>query len=295
MTSYKAVRSRVKRLCILSRCRVVVLWSFSVVFFFAIQSLLRTVHFDLMNKGHWNKKDWQHWMVQPPVCFTVKIFHCWTVVQCLRCCLNPSSSGSFRPVSSLRFIPPRERNKATSERMTFFWNRLEKLLGLHLRWQFLLQIQSLSSAGPRRGRVFFRCRDLDFRIDFEEFVIFLHVLKQTAEGFDMSLGELLFPGIVKKECLEETDELLPVKNPEDGQQQCLRHQQCYCTQWASIVRSIQKLHKLMTIWLHTFQCGSTSWTWLVNTRPFKRSCLLEKVPRNNLFPMDIVCLVRNVV
>lgn len=108
-------------------------------------------HFDAIDRalsGHWNKKDWQHWMVQ--------------------------------------FIPPRERNKATSERMTFFWNRLEK--------------------------------DLDFRIDFEEFVIFLHVLKQTAEGFDMSLGELLFPGIVKKECLEETDELLPVKNPEEGVQ-----------------------------------------------------------------------------
>lgn len=35
MTSYKltVVRSRAKRLCILSRCRVVVLWSFSVVFF----------------------------------------------------------------------------------------------------------------------------------------------------------------------------------------------------------------------------------------------------------------------
>jgi len=108
-------------------------------------------HFDAIDRagsGHWNKKDWQHWMVQ--------------------------------------FIPPRERNKATSERMTFFWNRLEK--------------------------------DLDFRIDFEEFVIFLHVLKQTAEGFDMSLGELLFPGIVKKECLEETDELLPVKNQEEGVQ-----------------------------------------------------------------------------
>ena len=28
----------------------------------------------------------------------------------------------------LRFIPQRERNKATSERMTFFWNRMEKLL-----------------------------------------------------------------------------------------------------------------------------------------------------------------------
>ena len=57
-----------------------------------------------MIKGHWNKKDWQHWMVQPPVCFTVKIFDCWTVVQCRRCCLDPSSSGSFRPVSS-RFVP----------------------------------------------------------------------------------------------------------------------------------------------------------------------------------------------
>lgn len=103
MTSYKltVVRSRVKRLCILSRCRVDVVWSFSVVFFFAIQSLLRIVHFDLMNKGHWNKKDWQHWMVQPPVCFTVKIFHCWTVVQSLRCCLNPSSSGSFVPFHPL--------------------------------------------------------------------------------------------------------------------------------------------------------------------------------------------------
>ena len=283
---------------ILSRCRVVVLWSFSVVFFLQYRA-----YFELFILTWWvkvigtRKTGSIGWFSRLSVAlwrFSIAGRLC-NVCGVVWCCLNPSSSGSFRPVSSLRFIPPRERNKATSERMTFFWNRLEKLLGLHLRWKFLLQILSLSSAGPKRGPVFFCCRDLDFRIDFEEFVIFLHVLKQTAEGFDMSLGELLFPGIVKKECLEETDELLPVKNPEDRQQQCLRHQQCYCTHWASIVRSIQRLHKLMTIWLHTFQCGSTSWTWLVNTRPFKRSCLLEKVPRNNLLPMDIVCLVRNVV
>lgn len=99
-------------------------------------------HFNAMDRtkcGRWNKKDWQTWMVQ--------------------------------------FIPPRERNKATSERMTFFWNRMEK--------------------------------DADFAIDFEEFVIFLHVLNKTAEGFQMSFGELLFPGIVKKEVPEGQEEELP--------------------------------------------------------------------------------------
>lgn len=103
-------------------------------------------HFNAMDRtkcGRWNKKDWQTWMVQ--------------------------------------FIPPRERNKATSERMTFFWNRMEK--------------------------------DADFTIDFEEFVIFLHVLNKTAEGFQMSFGELLFPGIVKKEVPEGQEE--EVQKPQE--------------------------------------------------------------------------------
>lgn len=103
-------------------------------------------HFNAMDRtkcGRWNKKDWQTWMVQ--------------------------------------FIPQRERNKATSERMTFFWNRMEK--------------------------------DADFTIDFEEFVIFLHVLNKTAEGFQMSFGELLFPGIVKKEVPEGQEE--EVQKPQE--------------------------------------------------------------------------------
>lgn len=103
-------------------------------------------HFNAMDRtkcGRWSKKDWQTWMVQ--------------------------------------FIPQRERNKATSERMTFFWNRMEK--------------------------------DADFTIDFEEFVIFLHVLNKTAEGFQMSFGELLFPGIVKKEVPEGQEE--EVQKPQE--------------------------------------------------------------------------------
>lgn len=60
-------------------------------------------------------------------------------------------------------------------------------------------------------------RDDAFTIDFEEFVIFWHVLCQTAEGFNMSFGELLFPGIVKKEILEPQGEEgeLPPKPPEE--------------------------------------------------------------------------------
>jgi len=66
-------------------------------------------------------------------------------------------------------------------------------------------------------------RDADFTIDFEEFVIFLHVLNKTAEGFQMSFGELLFPGIVKKEVPEGQEE--EVQKPQEE----LSNHQLWCS------------------------------------------------------------------
>ena len=41
---------------------------------------------------------------------------------------SDGSENLWEIYEDLRFIPQRERNRATSERMTFFWNRMEKLL-----------------------------------------------------------------------------------------------------------------------------------------------------------------------
>ena len=40
-------------------------------------------------------------------------------------------------------------------------------------------------------------------MDFEEFLMFYHVLHEMASNVNMTLGEFLFPGLVKRECVEE--------------------------------------------------------------------------------------------
>ncbi|CAJ1396934.1 unnamed protein product [Effrenium voratum] len=65
----------------------------------------------------------------------------------------------------LEFIPPKERPKVTPERMNFYWARVDK--------------------------------DANHCVDFEEFLIFVHVLNEMAQRYGKSTAEFLFPGIIK--------------------------------------------------------------------------------------------------
>ncbi|CAE7365839.1 Fig4, partial [Symbiodinium necroappetens] len=88
-------------------------------------------HFDTAENrktGLWTKKDFSHWL--------------------------------------LEFLPLKERSKLAPERMTFYWNRLDK--------------------------------DEHHCVDFEEFVIFLQALTSTAAKYFKSIPEFLFPDLVKQ-------------------------------------------------------------------------------------------------
>jgi len=88
-------------------------------------------HFDTAENrktGLWTKKDFSHWL--------------------------------------LEFLPLKERSKLAPERMTFYWNRLDK--------------------------------DEHHCVDFEEFVIFLQALTSTAAKYSKSIPEFLFPDLVKQ-------------------------------------------------------------------------------------------------
>mmetsp|Transcript_50589 Transcript_50589/g.117952 ORF Transcript_50589/g.117952 Transcript_50589/m.117952 type:complete len:582 (-) Transcript_50589:316-2061(-) len=66
----------------------------------------------------------------------------------------------------LEFLPAKERSKLAPERMNFYWNRVDKDEETHC-------------------------------MDFEEFLIFYHVLNSTAAKYGRSIGEYVFPGLIK--------------------------------------------------------------------------------------------------
>ena len=130
-------------------------------------------------------------------------------------CHRVEVSGSYLPKSATK--PPLSEwpsfGTGWTSSLTALWilNAKEETMDMLYIFANSLQLKHLQKIETQFLRLTFYWvpfvpskspRDDAVTIDFEEFVILLHVLYQTAEGFNMGFGELLFPGIIKREIPE---------------------------------------------------------------------------------------------